>query len=156
MTLLRIATAALVLAGALVVGTNAAPQKTTSPDATFICFAPQAIDGDTLKCGATPNRFSVRLTGIDAPEMRGHCRTGRTCVSGDPIAARDALSLALLVDPISVEPLQVDLYGRLIGRVVSGSGVNISCALVRGGFAKPKPTWDPRRGARRDCPDLIK
>ena len=56
------------------------------------CIGPDAVDGDTIKCGARGNRFSVRLTGIDAPELAGHCRAGRVCVAGDPIRSRASLA----------------------------------------------------------------
>jgi micrococcal nuclease len=35
--------------------------------ALFLCLAPVAVDGDTLRCGGD----LVRLIGIDAPEMPG-------------------------------------------------------------------------------------
>ena len=50
-----------------------------------------AIDGDTLRCG----RERIRLLGIAAPEMPGHCRRGRRCVEGDPVASRAALAAAI-------------------------------------------------------------
>jgi endonuclease YncB( thermonuclease family) len=37
-------------------------------------------DGDTIRC----NGERIRLLGIDTPELPGHCRKGRDCVSGDP------------------------------------------------------------------------
>ncbi len=52
--------------------------------ASFICASPIAIDGDTLRCAAGPR---VRLAGIDAPEIPGHCRRGRKCTPGDPAAS---------------------------------------------------------------------
>lgn len=41
----------------------------------FLCHWPKVIDGDTIHCRYT----RVRLAGIDAPEMPGHCQPGRAC-----------------------------------------------------------------------------
>ncbi len=53
----------------------------------FTCRSPYVVDGDTLRCGSE----RVRLAGIDAPEMPGHCRPGRECTAGDAFASRDGL-----------------------------------------------------------------
>lgn len=58
-----------------------------------------AIDGDTLRCGAE----RIRLLGIDAPEMPGHCHERRNCVPGDPIASKNALRNA----PKGMQPSNV-------------------------------------------------
>ena len=42
-------------------------------------------DGDTLRC---QDGTRIRLSGIDAPELDGHCQPGRACVPGDPLASR--------------------------------------------------------------------
>ena len=57
-------------------------------DADVICDDASVTDGDTLRCGA----LRIRLASIDAPEMPGHCRRGRTCVEGDPYASKAAAS----------------------------------------------------------------
>jgi endonuclease YncB( thermonuclease family) len=54
---------------------------------TFQCPAPAVVDGDTLRCGDR----RVRLYGIDAPELPGHCRPGRACTPGNPYASTDNL-----------------------------------------------------------------
>ena len=41
------------------------------------CRAAYVIDGDTIACATGPR---IRLASIDAPELPGHCRTGRRCV----------------------------------------------------------------------------
>src|ERR1700712_1173347 len=47
----------------------------------------RVVDGDTLRCG----NERVRLLGIDAPELPGHCRIGRACAPGDPYASTASL-----------------------------------------------------------------
>lgn len=48
-------------------------------------------DGDTIRC----NGERVRLLGIDAPELPGHCRSGRDCAPGDRYASTAGLGDAL-------------------------------------------------------------
>lgn len=93
------------------------------------CDRPRVIDGDTLDCGGV----RVRLAHIDAPEMPGHCRPGRTCTPGDPFAARDRL-VTLTRGPVSCEPIDTDAYGRTVARCATDAG-DLSCAMVEGGFA---------------------
>jgi endonuclease YncB( thermonuclease family) len=47
-------------------------------------------DGDTIRCGDE----RIRLLGIDAPELPGHCRSGRNCAPGDPYASTSSLTAA--------------------------------------------------------------
>lgn len=88
----------------------------------FLCLAALAIDGDTLRCGGVG---LVRLARIDAPEMAGHCRRGRQCAPGDPVAAKAALS-AMLVGPVRCKHVDAvpgwrgfeprERYGRIVAR----------------------------------------
>lgn len=96
---------------------------------TLACAHPRIIDGDTLECDGT----RIRLAGIDAPEMPGHCRKGRDCVAGDPYEATDALR-ELASGGISCTPQGTDIYGRTIARCTA-SGRDLSCAMVTRGQA---------------------
>lgn len=88
------------------------------------CHHPYIIDGDTFDCGGT----RVRLAGIDAPEMPGHCRQGRTCTPGNPHAAKTALS-ELTRTTVNCEQTDTDHYGRVIARC-KASGKDLSCAMI--------------------------
>lgn len=88
-----------------------------------------AIDGDTLRCG----KERIRLLGIDAPEMPGHCRRGRKCVEGDPYASKAALA-AMLKGKAAIERRGRDRYGRTLARV-RVNGVDLSEAQVAAGMA---------------------
>lgn len=98
------------------------------------CEAPRVIDGDTIRCANLP--VSVRLAGIDAPELPGHCRQGRQCTSGDPLASSRALArlLALPSRVVVIIPQGGDRYGRIVARVKIGR-IDLSCAQISGGFA---------------------
>ncbi|MGX6646572.1 thermonuclease family protein [Maricaulaceae bacterium MS644] len=100
--------------------------------AAFACEPLRVIDGDTLDCAGE----RVRLAGIDAPEMTGHCRSGRTCVDGDPHAARAALQ-AFAAGGLTCAPSGRDTYGRTIARC-EADGRDASCALIASGHAEAR------------------
>ncbi len=95
-----------------------------------------AIDGDTLRCG----RERIRLLGIDAPELPGHCRRGRRCVEGDPVASRAALAAAIARGRATIERRGRDRYGRTLARV-RVNGVDLSDHMVSIGAALSVPRW---------------
>lgn len=111
-----------------------------TPPAIIECLAPRIVDGDTVACQGTGR---VRLLGIDAPEMPGHCRRGRVCVPGDPITSKASLAAALTLGPIRFEQVTTDRYGRAVGIVWAGN-VNTSCWQLRRGQAVYRKDWDHR------------
>lgn len=102
--------------------------------ATLFCTA---VDGDTLRCGAE----RVRLIGIDAPEMPGHCAPGRRCVAGDARASKAALAALIAGRPVRLERHGVDRWGRTLAFAWAG-GISLSCAQLRGGHATYIAKWD--------------
>ncbi len=103
--------------------------------ASFACVDPTHHDGDNLRCANVPG--SMRLQGIDAPEMPGACRPGRQCVDGDPYAARDALRALTSGKTLQCEVEDRDSYGRDIVNC-NADGINISCAMIASGHAVPR------------------
>ena len=97
---------------------------------TFTCSSPTVVDGDTLRCGTT----RVRLQGIDAPEMPGHCRQGRECTPGDPYASADNLRRLVSGGTMSCRQTDTDHYGRVVA-ICEVGGNNLSCEQVRSGNA---------------------
>lgn len=95
-----------------------------------------AIDGDTLRCGEE----TIRLLGIDAPELPGHCREGRDCAPGDPFAAKAALQVTARGEA-TVERIGRDMYARTLARV-RVNGIDLSCSQMTSGHAIYKPDWD--------------
>jgi micrococcal nuclease len=110
-----------------------------------------ATDGDTIACGP----LRVRLLGIDAPELDGHCRRGRVCVKGDGRASRRSLEAGLRRGRIVVRLFGRDAYGRALGHVWAG-GANLSCWQLARGAAIYKPGWDNGRRTRAACPALTR
>jgi endonuclease YncB( thermonuclease family) len=122
----------------------AVPILTLVAAATLSCIA---VDGDTLRCGAE----RVRLTGIDAPELPGHCQPWRRCVAGDSQASKAALARLIAGRFVSIERLGQDRYGRTLALAHAG-GVNLACAQLAAGRAVYVERWDSGgrlRGCRR-------
>jgi endonuclease YncB( thermonuclease family) len=107
------------------------------------CFA---VDGDTLRCGDE----RIRLLGIDAPELEGHCAPGRSCVMGDPEASKSSLQ-AFSSGLIRVQRLGRDHYGRTLAHVYV-SNINLACHQVIAGYAKYVREWDDQGKLRNECP----
>ena len=105
----------------------------------------RAVDGDTLRCG----RERIRLLGIDAPELPGHCQRGRQCVPGDPVASRASLARAL-TGRLSIKRLGTDHYGRTLA-LVRGARGDLSCWQLRNRQARYRADWDNGRALARRC-----
>jgi uncharacterized membrane protein YsdA (DUF1294 family) len=103
--------------------------------ASFACEGPSHHDGDNLRCRNVPG--SMRLQGIDAPEMPGACRPDRRCVDGDPFAARDYLRGLTAGKTLQCVQEDTDNYDRRIVNCTAGT-VNISCAMIESGHAVPR------------------
>jgi micrococcal nuclease len=96
----------------------------------FICAQLRVVDGDTIRCGEE----QVRLAGIDAPEMPGHCRTGRDCTPGDPFRSKAILESLALDGDIRCTRQGIDSFKRILASC-SNARVNLSCELVAQGAA---------------------
>lgn len=95
-----------------------------------------AVDGDTLRCG----QERIRLIGIDAPELPGHCQEERSCAPGDPMASKAAL-VAASRGTAEIDRQGRDHYDRVLARV-RVNGVDLSCAQLAGGHAIYRSDWD--------------
>lgn len=101
-----------------------------SEEATFQCGSIRVIDGDTFDCGSK----RIRLSGIDAPELPGHCRQGRQCTPGDPYAATQNLQNLVAAGSVRCRKTDTDRYGRTVARCTS-KGVDLSCGQLSAGQA---------------------
>lgn len=98
----------------------------------FACMNPTHHDGDAIRCAGEAK--SMRLHGIDAPEMPGACRPGRACTPGDPYAARDALRALTRNRKVTCEQVDTDHYGRRVVACTAG-GEDLGCAMIAAGHA---------------------
>jgi endonuclease YncB( thermonuclease family) len=101
----------------------------------IICQAPRAVDGDTIRCANLSVR--VRLIGIDAPELPGHCRKGRRCTPGDGQASRKQLAQMLRSGAVQIIASGKDRYGRILGIAQAGR-LNVNCQMIASGHAVPR------------------
>ena len=99
-------------------------------DTPLVCDNPSITDGDTLKC----NGVRIRLVGIDAPEMPGHCRAGRKCIQGDPYAAQGHLE-SITRTRVKCFSQGHDHYGRTLARC-EADGIDLSCEMIKSGHAE--------------------
>lgn len=103
--------------------------------AAFICEAPRAIDGDTIACAGVELR--IRLLGIDAPELPGHCQKPRVCTPGDGAASTRALAALMAGGIVWVRPEAFDRFGRILAHVEAGK-TDLSCAMIEAHAAVPR------------------
>ena len=80
----------------------------------------KVYDGDTItiaatveRCSSTFYKFSVRLTRIDTPEIKGKTDDEKQAA----IKARDTLSQKILNKKVSLKDIKYDKYGRLLAEV---------------------------------------
>lgn len=109
-----------------------------------------AIDGDTLVCLSHGQRIHLRLNGIDAPEMPGHCRANRHCAPGDPFASKANMAALIKGRRVTWYDLGKDHYGRIIAQAIAG-GIDLQCAQLRGGYAIYVHKWDNLKMLHSRC-----
>ena len=114
---------------------------------TFDCTPVRIWDGDgPIWCDEGPR---IRLSGIAAREIYGTCRDDQPCPKTDAVTARDALVRLVgraegtnpeghvLVSGPTMTCLSVGGGGgsRTAAWCISSVGGDLSCAMVKGGFA---------------------
>ncbi len=125
----------------------------------FTCTPIRVWDGDgPIWCAEGPK---IRLSGIAAREIDGQCKTGHPCPKASGPAARDHL-VRLLGGArgtarsghvlVKAPTLRCRSEGsgkgsRTAARCRTPAGVDLSCAMVRGGYALP---W-ARYGGHKIC-----
>jgi len=122
-------TLAASIGGLIGVGGIGIGESSASPGMIHCSFA-SVTDGDTFRCG---NR-RIRLQGIDAPEMPGHCRKGRSCAPGNPYESTENLRRLLASGDVKCRKTDTDRYGRTVARCTSNAG-DLSCKQLEGGYA---------------------
>ena len=97
----------------------------------------KVYDGDTITIASkipikdSPlYRFSVRLNGIDTPEIKGSDEIEKRVA----LMARDALSDKILYKDVKLINVQTEKYGRLLAEVVFG-GQNMNEWMITQRFA---------------------
>ena len=110
----------------------------------------RVLDGDTLVVRKT----HVRLLGIDAPELSGHCAKGRTCAPGDPLASKAALTADVTGKTLVVHRAGKDRYGRTVADVTVGKD-SLSCLQLAAGQALYWSVYDTGSRIAKRCPSVV-
>jgi micrococcal nuclease len=112
----------------------------------------KVYDGDTITIAGylpIPNsplyRFSVRLNGIDTPEIKGKTRAEKDLA----LAAKNALSEFILEKVIELRNISNEKYGRILADVYLG-GTHVNEWMIdnkyalrySGGTKERPPEWD--------------
>lgn len=108
----------------------------------FTCHATKVHDGDgPIWCAEGPK---IRLTAIAARELDESCSPGHPCPDASGAAARDALAGLALGETLSCEATGAS-HGRVTAWCWRADGVELNCAMVRGGHAAHWPKFDRER-----------
>nr|WP_317128334.1 thermonuclease family protein [Sphingomonas baiyangensis] len=149
----RIALPLVILGSAAAIGglVGAAPVMLAKPASAIERYQDSltgctVTDGDTIRCSGE----RIRLLGIDAPELPGHCQRGRVCAPGDPYASSRSLGEASAGE-LSIDRVGEDRYGRTLARVAGPKG-DLSCWQLKHGQAIYVPDWDNGLRIARTCP----
>lgn len=144
-------TVVITLAGAALMGLVAGVAPSIAPSAFRPSYGDtvsgcRVTDGDTIRCGDE----RIRLLGIDAPELPGHCASYRRCAPGDGFASTHSLKDAMTGE-LRIGRVGEDHYGRTLA-IVSGSRGDLSCWQLSHGQAIYKQKWDDGYRVARLCP----
>jgi micrococcal nuclease len=92
----------------------------------------RVVDGDTIKVKDATGELTIRLVGIDAPEVSHKKRE-----SGQPFSQQSTKYLAGMVlnKSVSIKEYGYDRYGRTLA-VVFLDGKNVNLEMVKAGFAE--------------------
>lgn len=113
--------------------------KDTKPFIPFIttCKVVKVYDGDTITIASKlyPEspiyRFSVRLRGIDTPEIRTNNENERLRA----LAAKRFVESKTLNKIVMLEDVKTEKYGRLLADVYLDNGICLNELLIESGFA---------------------
>ena len=102
------------------------------------------VDGDTVILPLTAGfvtAIKIRMLGIDAPETRGRCLEERQRAAAATARLEQLTASGVRV----VTELDVDSYGRFLGRLYDRQGRDLSAVMIAEGHARPLADGEPRR-----------
>ncbi len=151
-TATAIATVALTLATVMLLAPTTATAKPISINVTSIIYVTDgdtfAITTDTVHKVLVGKRFTVRINGIDAPEIKGRCPKERSYAKQAKQLLTNMLNNATANNAnVEVVSLYKDTFGRLVGDVYihpkkgqGGEVVDVGKVMLSEGLALPYST----------------
>lgn len=99
-------------------------------------------DGDTLTVQTDVSILTIRLVGIDAPEIHSRTRHHQPgSHEAQTALARLALGMPVIVAPDSMQP-SPDHFGRTVAHVIrQNDNLHLGLELIRQGWARPWPAY---------------
>ena len=107
----------------------------------------KVYDGDTctavMKYNSTLYKFTIRMDGYDAPEIRSHNKLEKKY----GLKSRDYLRSLILNKIVTLKCLSYDKYGRILGLLTLNSGEIVNDMMIEHGWSIPydgghKMNWD--------------
>ena len=97
-------------------------------------------DADTLRLEINGRNEAVRLSEIDAPEIRGKCDSEKVlAIRGREFTRTWAMRSDLT---LTTGKREREKYGRLLGEITNTEGESLSEKLIEAGLARP---WKGKR-----------
>jgi endonuclease YncB( thermonuclease family) len=131
---------ALALAPAVAAPAPAAGEAREAVPETVRALVTHVVDGDTIRATAlvwpgVEVKVSVRLKGVDTPELRGQCKAEKERARRARDYVRALLPEGAIVRLTEVRP---DKYqGRVDARVTLDDGRDLARLLIRTGLGRP-------------------
>ena len=97
------------------------------------------LDGDTMSVRlrvwiGQEVETSVRIDGIDAPEIHGKCDRERNMAE----AAKEEVATLINGNPVTIYDVRLEKYaGRVLARVKTAEGIDIAQHMIDKGLARP-------------------
>ncbi|HHK74569.1 MAG TPA: nuclease [Rhizobiales bacterium] len=148
--------------GLLVMGASGAAGKTAYLAGPVLGYLERVVDGDTIHARALiwlhqEVRVTVRLKGVDTPELHGRCAREIAMAR----RARRFTANWLAGGPIRLTRIKQGKYGgRVIAKIANAKGQDLGRALLNEGLARPyggakRRSWclDQDRGQPALSPD---
>ena len=96
----------------------------------------EIYDGDTVKIivlfGETPVKLSLRILGIDTPEIKGQCASELALA----LRAKEFTQSFLKGGHVEIRQTGIDKYGRVLATIRRGDQ-DLGDALIAEGLARP-------------------
>ncbi len=99
----------------------------------------KVLDGDTVDVKAhiwigQEIEISIRLNGIDTPEIKGKCQEERSMAE----AAQQEIIRLINGKPIRIYNIRLEKYaGRALAEAETANGINIASHMIQKGLARP-------------------